>query len=464
MNDRLGQDLSTGSIPKHLINFSMPMLAGNLMQAGYSIVNTIWIGKIIGENAVGAVSVSFPVIFILIAIAGGATLSTTILISHFYGAKKFEMVERVVSNSFSIALILSMFLTLVGLLTSDLILNAINTPEQIFEMASGYLKITLSGFIIMYFNFLITSILRGVGNTKTPLLFMLIGFVMNAILDPLLIIGIGPFPKLGLNGAAIAALISQFTAVMSALFYLNRKKSVVSFNLKKLRLDVDMVKTIFRLGFPSIIQQSLVSMGALFINSYINGFGAYATAAYGAASRIEAVAFLPAMSIGMAASALTGQNLGAGKPERVKEIFRWSVLLTTVITLVISTVAVSFPIVLLKMFVNDAKVLSTGSSYLRIAGGGYILFAIMFASNGVINGAGHTMSTMIFTLASLWLIRIPLAAFLPKTGLGITGIWVSILSSFAFTMSVSLLYYKSGRWKKPVSRNNEILSHFGYNN
>ncbi|MCX7709546.1 MAG: MATE family efflux transporter [Clostridia bacterium] len=476
MNGKFGKDLTVGSIPQHLLTFSIPMLVGNLLQTGYSIINTIWVGNQVGEDAVGATAVSFPIVFIMIALASGITLATTILVSQHYGAKEYNMVERVVNNSFALALIIGIILTIAGILSSDFLLRLMNTPPSIFVMASSYLKISLAGFILMYFSFLITSILRGIGDTLTPLFFMFIGIVINAVLDPFLIMGIGPFPKLGLNGAAYASLIAQAVAFILAWFYLNKQNHFVAINPKKFILDKQITLLLFKIGFPSIIQQSLVSIGNAFITTFVNAFGAAAIAAFGAAGRVDSIAFMPAMSLSMAVSALTGQNLGAQKPERVKEIFKWGIVMTSVITIIISVIAVSFPHLILSMFGfgQTESGFQIGVGYLRIVGASYILFAIMFISNGIINGAGHTMTTMMFSLLSLWIVRVPFAWILSGMAFdkfsnssnrffqslstrifshfryGLTGIWISIVISFTVVMTISLMYYFSGRWKKAV--------------
>lgn len=450
MDKNFGKDMTVGSIPKHLLMFALPMLAANLLQTGYSIINTIWVGNILGPDAVGAVAISFPIIFILIAVTAGITLATTILVSQYFGAKDYTMVKRVVNNSFSIATILGLLLTIIGILSSDSMLRLMNTPKEIFPLASSYLKITIYGFILIYFSALIVSVLRGIGDTVTPLKFMVLGVIINAILDPLLIIGIGPFPNLGLSGAAVASLIAQLIAFISALIYLNNKNSIVAVTPKNFNLDTKLTGLTFKIGFPSIIQQSLISLGVVFVTTFVNAFGSSAIAAFGAAGRLEQVAFMPAMSIGMACSALAGQNIGANKKERVHEVFKWGIILTTIITLTISSVLVVFPHILLSMFVQDPTVLEIGSTYLRIVASAYIFFAVMFVSNGIINGSGHTFVTMVFTLLSLWCIRVPLSAYLSHTKLGITGIWIAIAISFFVTMSISLIYYKSGKWKKAV--------------
>jgi putative MATE family efflux protein len=450
MNKEFGRDFSKGSIPRHLLAFSIPMLLGNLIQIGYSLINIIWVGHLVGENAVGAVGISFPILFILIGFAMGITLATTILVSQYYGARDYEMVKKVVNNSFSVPLIVGVILTVVCILSRNFLLELIKTPPENFAMASSYLRIMLVSFILTYMGFLISSILRGIGDTLTPLVFMAMGVGLNAILDPFLIGGFGPFPHLGLNGAAYATLISQAAALSLGFVYLNWKNHLVAFHPRELIFDRHLTLLVFKIGIPSIIQQSLVSIGAMFVTTFVNSFGSAATNAFGAVGRVDMVVIMPAVSMSMAVAALTGQNLGAGKPERVKEIFKSGVVMTSSITIFISLIVVFFSKLILTAFGlgEDARVMQIGISYLRIVGSSYLFFAVMFISNGVINGAGHTMITMAFSLLSLWLVRVPVSWWLSKTTFGITGIWIAIALSFAVTMIVSLTYYFLGRWKK----------------
>ena len=450
MDRKFGTDFSVGSVPRHLLRFSIPMLIGNMIQISYSIINTIWVGHLVGENAVGSIGVSFPVILILIGFSMGISMATTIIVAQYYGAKDYVMVEKAVNNSFSIALISGVVLACLCIFATDSILSIIDTPVENFAMASSYLKISTVGFIPMYLVFLTSSILRGIGDTITPLLFMAIGVGLNAIMDPFLIGGFGPFPSNGLNGAAYATVISQIIATIISIIYLNRKDHIIAFHPKKLILNRHMTFLLFKIGFPSIVQQSLISLGAIFIVSFVNSFGSAATNAFGAVQRVEIVAFMPAMSMSMAAATLTGQNLGACKPERIKDVFKWGIIMCSSMTLFISFIVIFFSKYIFIIFgiADDAKVLEIGITYLRIVGPSYIFFGILFISNGIINGSGHTIITMFFTLMSLWLVRVPLSWLLSKTSLGIVGIWIAVSLSFAVTMTVSLTYYFSGRWKK----------------
>jgi putative MATE family efflux protein len=449
---QFGTDLTVGSIPRHLLRFSIPMLLGNLIQIGHSIVNTIWVGHLVGENAVGAAGVTFPVIFVTIGLAMGLTMATTILVSQYYGAKDHKMVEKVVNNSFSLVLIVGAALTVAGIMAGDSLLTLMKAPPENFTMASSYLKISFFSTILIFMSFLINSILRGIGDTVTPMVFMAVGIGMNIILDPFFIGGFGPFPHHGLNGAAYATFVSQFTALVISLIYLNRKDHFVAFSPRRLILDRRITLLIFKIGLPSIAQQSLVSMAHMLVLSLVNAFGSAATNALGAVARVDMFAFMPAMSVSMAVSALTGQNLGARKPERVKDVFKWGVVMASAMTVIISLVAMIFSQKILMMFGlgDDARVMEIGGTYLRIVGSSYVLVGIMFVAGGVINGSGHTIVTMIFSVLAFWAIRVPGAWFLSKTSLGITGIWISVVVSFGVGMCMTLVYYLSGRWKRAI--------------
>lgn len=458
MEKRLGTDLSAGSVPRHLLAFSVPLLVGNLARTSYHIINIIWVGHLVGKDAVGAVGVSFPIILVLIGVFVGMSLASTILVAQYYGAKRYDMVERVAANSFLLALTMGGILSTVGILSSDRLLGLMDTPPENFSMASTYLKLNLAGFPLLYLDFLIHSILRGMGNAVIPLVFSCISMGINAVIDPFFIGGFGPFPSHGLDGAAYATILSEAVTLVFSIVYLNKKSRMAAFNPRKFVFDGQISLQLLRIGLPSVGQGSIISISTLFITGFVNAFGSAATNAFGAVGRIDMFVFLPAMSMGMAVSAMTGQNLGAGKPERIKEIFRWGNILTSAMTIPISLIVVFLSREILVAFGlgNDGSVMSIGITYMRIVGSCYVFFSIMGISNGVINGAGHTVATMVFTFLSLWIIRVPLSWLLSKTCLGVTGIWIAVSLSFVVTTIISLTYYYSGRWKRPVAATGRV--------
>ena len=449
MKKTTGNDFTTGSIKRHILKFAIPMVIGLFLTMGYTIINTIWIGNLLGKDAMAAASVSFPITFILIAIAAGSTTAVSILISRNYGAKNFKMINKIIETSFSLFSIVAAVLIALALIFRNELLILMGTPSNIFNMASSYLGILLFATFINYIYYVINSILSGMGDTKTSVIFLILSTIVNAILDPVLIM------KYSLNGAAIASLISGMAAIIAAVGYLSRKNFNVNIIPRRFNLDKNIILEIFKIGIPSTIQQCLMPISLIFITSFISRFGADSIAAYGAASKVDYLALMPSMAVGTAASVITGQNIGANKLERVREIFKWGVLILFSTIAVIAVLIEIFPKEILMVFARDSEILDIGSSYLRINAIGYLMFSISFVANGIINGSGKTIITMTISAVSLLALRIPLADFMSQTSLGIKGIWYAILATYMFTSLCSLGYYLSGKYKEKLEAYDE---------
>ncbi|MCX7708514.1 MAG: MATE family efflux transporter [Clostridia bacterium] len=458
MNNKFGKDLTEGSIPRNLIKFALPILVGNILTTGYSIINAVWVGKLLGGNAVGAVAVSFPVFLAMMALASGTTMATSILVSQHYGAKDYNAIQKIVNVSWFLGGLVVIMVTVLGLIFSDSILGLLGTPTEILSLASSYLKISLAGFVFMYLSFLIVSILRGIGDTMTPMAFIVISTGINAALDPLLIMGIGPFPHLGLNGAAVASLSASIFTTVGGLAYVLRKYKGLPINPTAFVFDKTIAMSILKIGLPSFAQQMILSFSYAFITSFVNMFGADAIAAFGIASRIDSIVAMPAMAIMIGAATLTAQSLGAGKPEKIKSIFRWGIVVNIPVTLLISLTCIMVPEAIMRIFVNNAAVIEIGVGYFRIVGFAYLFFIVTYVSNGIINGSGKTIITMLISFTSLCIMRIPITMILVKTSLGLKGVWTAAIFSTALTTTISLLYYFSGRWNKSVIKEKEIVN------
>ena len=447
---RAGRDMTTGSIPRHLVAFALPMLAGSALQTAYSFVNAFWVGKRLGAGALAAVTVSQPVIFVTIAAAAGLTLATNILIAQYYGARDWDRLKRVVQTSAVFATAVGLVLLALGLTFARELLLLINTPGDVFAASLGYLRIVLWTLPLTFWLFLIGAMLRGIGDSRTPVYFQTVSVLLNTVLDPILMFGWLGFPRLGLNGTAWATIFSQAAAVVALMLYVPKRRPLVMPQLRPRRMDLQTTWLLIEIGFPSMVQQSVVSVSMLVIVSLVSRFGSLTDAAFGAGLRIDSVAFMPAITIGLAVSTLAGQNLGAGKLERVREVFRWGLLLSGGISLVIAVLAASFPTYCLRIFINDPGVLAIGVGYLHIIAATYVIYAVMFISHGIINGAGHTVVTTLISMIALWGIRLPLAALLSRHHDGPTGIWYAMLISVFCGMAMSLSVYLSGFWKRPV--------------
>jgi len=318
--------------------------------------------------------------------------------------------------------------------------------------ALPYLRIFLWTLPLSFGIFLIGSMLRGIGDSQTPVYFQSVSVILNAALDPILIFGLLGFPKLGLNGTAWATLTAQIVAVTGLMIYVPARRPLVAPDWRRLRIDGSIAWLLAKIGFPAMIQQSVVSVSLVVIIKFVSRFGTNADAAFGAAVRIDQVSFLPALIIGAAISTLAGQNIGARQYHRVQQVFLWGLLLSGAISAVISVLVLTFPGLFLRMFVSDQKVIAIGVGYLRIVGITYALYAVLFAANGVINGAGHTSWTTAFSVIGLWGVRLPLAYALPKHLHSVKGIWWGMLISVGVSMALSLVYYAIGGWKRPILR------------
>ena len=294
--------------------------------------------------------------------------------------------------------------------------------------------------------FLVVSMLRGVGDLKTPLYFQAGSLLLTAIFDPILMFGWLGFPRLGLNGTAVASVSAQALGVVALFLYLHHKDHVVAPNWRKLRADWPTAWLLLKIGFPSAVQQSFISIGMIFVTGFFNAFGENATAAFGAALRIDQIAFLPAMTFSMAVATLVGQNIGAGRLNRVPEVFRWGIALSGA---TLPLMALTVGAALAAAMFDDAQVMRIGISYLRITGAS-IFMAVLFVGNGVLNGAGHTLATTLIALVSLWVVRVPLAAYLTARMGRVEGVWWAMAASSVASMLVSMGCYYAGLWKRPV--------------
>lgn len=446
--------MTVGSIPRHLVMFSLPMLFGNLIQTAYSFVNAFWVGKRLGEGPLAAVTGSFPVIFLLMAVAMGLTMGTGILVSQFAGAKEWDRMKKTIQTSTVLLAFVGLFFLIIGRVFAADIMRLMSTPHEVYTMAVSYLRIYIISMPAMFGLFLVASALRGIGDSKTPLYFQVGALLATAIFDPILMFGWLGFPRCGLNGTAIASVCSQSVAVLALMTYLARKKHIASPDWRHLCVDWPSLWLILQIGAPSVVQQSLVSLGMIFVVSIVNGFGESAVAGFGAGMRFDQIAFMPALTLGGAVSMLVGQNIGAGQVHRAKDVFKWGIGICGGITFVIAILATVMPHVLVSMFLkaNEHHALATGTNYLRIVAVSYVFFAVLFVANGVINGAGYTFVTTIISIVALYAARVPLAVYLSHRMHRVEGVFWAMMISNAVSMTIALCCYLSGFWKKPIIR------------
>lgn len=444
------KDMTIGNPAKVVFSFAVPMILGNVFQQLYNIVDSLVVGNFVGSKALASVGASYPIVFLFVAIALGASTGCSVVISQMFGAKQIgEMKTAIYTALFSI-MFLSIFLMICGMLISKPILSLLKTPIDILGDAEIYLKIYFLGIVFLFMYNMLTAVFNALGDSKTPLYFLILSSVVNIALDLLFVIQF----NMGVAGVAWATLISQaLSSTLSLLFLLKKIKDIQSDEPHNL-FNVDILKRMGKIAIPSVIQQSIVSLGMLFVQALINSFGSTVVAGYTAATKIDSIAMMPTLNISNAMSAFTAQNIGAKKPERVKKGYHASLAMMAVICILITSILYLFGENFIGMFVDsntNQDVISVGVEYLKVVSIFYIVMGGMFTTNGVLRGSGDVKAFMTSTLANFFS-RVAFAYILSNF-IGAKAVWWAIPIGWTVGLSISFIRYKSGKWTKKSIEN-----------
>lgn len=436
------KDFTHGPIGRQIILFSLPIIAGNLLMQLYQIVDSAIVGQYLGKEALAAVGASMPVVFAIIAMVIGVGSGASVVISQYFGRGNMEKV-RVTSDTLHIVLlVMGLIIGLVGVFFSDSILRLTGLPESIIPLGAEYLRVYLGGVFLLFGFNTISAILRGVGDSHTPLYFLALSSVLNVGLDYLFIVTFG----WGVGAAAWATVIAQGAAYFAAIAWINHSKKIVfHIDLFHLRFNRKIFNQCIKFGLPTGIQQSFVALGAVALMTIINSFGTDTIAGMTAGMRIDALAVIPAMNFSMALTSFVGQNIGAGKIDRVKKGLAKTLIFSSITCVIISLGIILGGGWLLSLFTPDVAVITIGQRYLVIVSAFYLLFSGMFIINGMLRGAGAVIFPMISTFVALWGIRVPMA-WLLTSYIGIDGVSWSIVAGWGLGLIMALWYYLSGRW------------------
>ncbi len=436
------KDFTTGNTTKHIFYFALPILFGSLFQQLYNIVDSIFIGNYVGKEGLAAVGASFPVIFAMISFVIGIGSGSTVVISQYYGAKDNISVKKAIDTLYIFMFFASLVITVIGIVFAEDIFKLTDLPEDVIPQAVTYLRIYMAGNVL-FFGFAGTNaILRGLGDSKTPLYFTIISTIINVFLDWLFITQFG----WGIAGAAIGTVIAQGGAFFTGIIYLNRTHTLLTLHIKKIKFDRAIFKQSVKIGLPTGFQQTFVAFGMVALFGIVNQFGTETIAAYSVGMRIDSVPAMLAMAFSAAVAPFVGQNIGAGLESRVQSGFISTLILSSILTILLSAVYILFPEAIVRVFTSDEEVVKVGVEYITVVAPFYIIFSIMFVLNGVLRGAGATLIPMFITLIALWLIRIP-ASYIMAEEWGQIGIWWGIPIGWAFGMGLAFIYYLSGKWK-----------------
>lgn len=439
------RDLTQGKESKLIFKFALPMLLGNVFQQLYNIVDSIIVGNFLGKEALAAVGASFPIIFLFLSLIIGIASGSTIVISQYFGAKKIKEVKQTIETLYIFIFFASIVVSILGIFFSEEIFRLLQLPEKIIPQATSYFNIFIGG-VLVSFGFNGTSaILRGLGDSKTPLYFLILSTIINIVLDLVFVL----IFKWGISGVAIATVIAQGITFILAILYLNKYHQIIHISIFKLKFNKQIFHKSIKIGLPTGIQQSFVALGMMALMSIVNTFGTNVIAAYSVGTRINSLASLPAMNFAAALSTFVGQNIGAKKLKRIKAGLIATLTMSSVVSIIVSIFVLLFGNFIMHLFTSDPDVIAIGKRFLIIVGAFYIIFSSMFVTTGILRGAGVTIIPMFITLFALWGVRIPVAYFLSGK-IGVSGIWWAIPAGWTMGFSLSFSYYLTGRWKRNV--------------
>lgn len=439
-------ELTDGPIAKNLFYLSLPIVVINLLRTVYNIADTFWLGQL-SKEALAAITFSFPLIFFLISLGMGIAVAGSVLVAQFEGSGKSKMVNFAASQTITFSLIASILLGGLGYFFIADLISVLGASAEVVPLAAGYMKIISLGLFFMFGFAVFISLLRGYGDTITPMLLMLGSVVLNMILDPFLIFGWWIFPAMGVEGAAVATIFCRGLAMLVGFWILFTGRKGVSISLGRMKPDLSFFRKMMRIGVPASVEITGRSISVVLMISIVGGFATSVVAGFGIGIRIFSMIFLPAIAAGRGVETMTGQNLGAGNFERAGKAnyiaakFMFAILTLMGITLFL------FPRPLVAIFTTSDAVVTAGTEFLRYVALTFGFIGIVRVFSGGFRGAGRTLIAAAIAIVMMGVVRVPIAYFLSQT-MGTQGIWISFPVSNIIGGIIAFLWFRRGTWKQ----------------
>jgi putative MATE family efflux protein len=433
-------DFTEGNIMRQMIAFSLPIFFTNILQTSYQFIDSLWVGNLLGSDALASVSVSSTIVFTMLSFIIGMNGATLTILAQRKGARDEKGLEESLNAFVVVFALLSIGIGILGYFLSPYILTFIQTPSAIHKLATQYLQVNFIGIIFLFgYNF-IGTVLRALGDSRTPIRFVFAAVILNAVLDPLFI----AYFEMGVVGAAVATILSQGFSFIYALIYTKRTGKIPF--VRPHFPERTYAAAIFRLGIPAGLQMMVISGGMMAIMSVVNTFGADVVAGFGASQRMDNLIMLPIVTLGSAINSMSGQNVGAGRWDRVNGIARNGILLIVSVSLAIALLVYMTAPRLLDLFVDNPASIDFGTTYLTTVCFFYPFLGINFVLNGVIRGAGSMIQILVLNFISFWVLRYPLTALF-SGWLGEQGIAYGMGTSFIVSALFAGAYYRFGHWR-----------------
>ena len=438
-------DLTQGSVGKTLMKFTLPFLLANLLQTFYSIVDLIVVGQFADAAAISAVSVGSIVVATLTSFIIGLTTGGTVLIGQFYGSRQDGNVRETIQTLFTLTPLIAIILSIIFLLLVDPLLTLLNTPSESYVGAAHYMQICIIGLVFTSGYNAISAALRAMGDSKNPLLFVLIACVFNIFGDLLLVAGF----NMGAEGAAIATMLGQALSMILGMIYLKRKNFIFDFRLSSFGIKKDKAIQLLKLGIPISLQEVLVMSSFVVIEGFINNLGYIATAAAGVADKLFTVAVIPSSSFSASIAAMAAQNMGAGRQDRMRKCLMIGSVCSFAVGVALFLLVWIAPQIPLALFTQDKDVVASAANYLVSYKYEYLVCSIVFCMHGFINGSGHTRFTLWNNIISTFVVRLPLVwLFSRVAGATLLDIGIAFPIASAAQLLGASIYVFSGKWRK----------------
>lgn len=439
-------DMTYGTPWKRIILFFIPLFLGNIIQQLYNAIDAIIAGHFIGPEALAAVGANMPIVQIAVSLFFGISTGAGVLISQNFGARNYEELSSVVDTFMILIYTSSIFMGALGIIFAKNLYALINTPPEILSYSFSYMRIILLGAIFPCSYFAISSILQATGDTKTPLVLFITSSVLNIILDIIFV----TILKMGIQSLAIATIISQSIALIFVIIYINKKSEIIRLHFLKSSFRCEVLKDIVKIGFPSSIFGIFFSISMFALQSLVNNFGFVVMAGYNAAIRIDLIATQTAQNFGYSLSTFIGQNVGAGKWDRVKNGVKSSIIMAVITSTIISAVIIVFGRAIIMLFTTDKNVIDAGYGYLIVVAPFYIIAAYFFTMINGIRGAGDTLTPMIIGISVQVVLRVLIAYIFININHSPKAIWISEPLAWILGSVIITVYYFSGKWKNYV--------------
>ena len=442
--------LTEGPIAKTLLLFALPILGSTVLQSLNASVNAMWIGHYLGESALTATSNATLILFLLLSAVFGVSMACTILVGQSLGARNLQEAKRVVGTSAGFFLVISITIAVLSYLFTPALLCAMGTPADALPYAVPYLRIIFLALPSMYFYNFMMMTLRGAGDSRTPFMFMGLSVVLDMVLNPILIFGVGPFPKMGIAGSATATLIAQSVALLALLSTLYARKHFLRITRAELNVllpDMTILRALIFKGLPMGLQMIVISSSAILMMRLVNSYGSQTTAAYGAATQLWNYVQMPAMAIGAAVSSMAAQNVGARLWDRVSRIAVTGVVYNFLLSGTLVALVYLFNQPALNLFLpGDSVGLHLAEHLNAIVVWSFVFFGVTFVIFGVVRSTGAVWAPLIILTITMWLVRPPFALSLMPS-MGADAIWWSFPLGSLLSMLSAMAYYRWGGWK-----------------